>query len=320
MPERVLVTGATGFVGSHVTQAFVEAGYEVRCGLRATSDPRWISNFAVELALLDLVRPESLFRAVKDVDVIVHAAGLVKARQRNDYHLVNAEGTRRLAAAAADAGVRRFVLISSLAARGPDAVASDGRDHPASTYGWSKLEAEESLRAFCEQMEIVALRPAGVYGPRDTELLPLFKLARSGWLILPSGPDVLQPVYASDVARAALVAARKLVGFGPYPVAEASRYTWQDAVKGLERALGRPVRTVCLPATVFRLTGCVVEKAAELCDAVPVFDERQAQDLAAHTWTCDPSATERVLGWRAEVRLFEGLERTTRWYRGEGWI
>jgi nucleoside-diphosphate-sugar epimerase len=320
MPERVLVTGATGFVGSHVTQAFVEAGYEVLCGLRATSDPRWISNFAVELALLDLARPESLFRAVKDVDVIVHAAGLVKARQRSDYHLVNAEGTRRLAAAAADAGVRRFVLISSLAARGPDSVTRDGRDHPASTYGRSKLEAEESLRAFGEQMEIVALRPAGVYGPRDTELLSLFKVARSGWLILPSGPDVLQPVYASDVARAALVSARKLVGFGPYPVAEASRYTWQDAVKGLEQALGRPIRAVRLPATVFKLMGRVAEKTAELCDAVPVFDERQAQDVAVHTWTCDPSTTERALGWRAEVRLFEGLERTTRWYRTEGWI
>jgi nucleoside-diphosphate-sugar epimerase len=320
MPERVLVTGATGFVGSHVTQAFVEAGYKVVCGLRATSDPRWISNLAVEFALLDLAQPEGLFRAVKDVDVIVHAAGLVKARQRSDYYLVNAEGTRRLAAAAADAGVRRFVLLSSLAARGPDAVASDGWDHPVSSYGRSKLEAEESLRAFGEQMEIVALRPAGVYGPRDTELLSLFKVARSGWLILPSGPDVLQPVYASDVARAALVAARKLVGFGPYPVAEASRYTWQDVVKGLGQALGRPVRTVRLPATVFNLMGRVAEKTAELCDAVPVFDERQAQDVAVHTWTCDPSTTERALGWRAEVRLFEGLERTTRWYRTEGWI
>jgi nucleoside-diphosphate-sugar epimerase len=321
MPERVLVSGATGFLGSHVAQAFVEAGYEVRCGLRATSDPRWILDLPVELTPLDFARSQSLPRAVKDVDVIVHVAGLVKARQKSDYYLINAEGTRRIAAAAVDAGVRRFVLISSLAARGPEAMAKDGRDHPASAYGWSKLEAEESLRALGKQMEIVALRPTGVYGPRDTDLLPLFKLARSGWLVLPSRPPVLQPVYVSDVAQAALAAARKPVGFGPYPVAEASRYTWQDTVKGLERALGRPVRTVRLPAAAFKLAGWVAEKAAGLRgDVPPVFDERQAWDLAVHTWTCDLSGTERALGWEAEVRLFEGLERTTRWYRREGWI
>jgi len=321
MPERVLVSGATGFLGSHVAQAFVEVGYEVRCGLRATSDPRWISDLPVELTPLDFARPQSLPQAVKDVDVIVHAAGLVKAKQKSDYYLINAEGTRRIAAAAVDAGVRRFVLISSLAARGPEAMAKDGRDHPASAYGWSKLGAEESLRALGEQMEIVALRPAGVYGPRDTDLLPLFKLARNGWLVVPSRPSVLQPAYVCDVAQAALAAARKPVGPGPYPVAEASRYTWRDTVKGLERALGRPVRTVRLPTAAFKSAGWVAEKAAGLRGGVPpVFDERRAWDLAVHTWTCDPSGTERALGWEAEVRLFEGLERTTRWYRREGWI
>src|SRR3954471_5548124 len=208
MPERVLVTGATGFVGSHLAEAFVEAGYEIRCGLRASSDPRWISNLAVELVPLDLTRPEDLPRSVDGVDVIVHAAGMVKARRPSDYQKINAEGTRMLAAAAARAGVRRFILISSLAARGPDAPATNGRDRPVSAYGRSKREAEANLRAFGEQMETVALRPAGVYGPRDTELLPLFKMAHRGWLLFPSGPDVLQPVYAVDVARAALAVAR----------------------------------------------------------------------------------------------------------------
>ncbi len=322
MPERVLVTGATGFVGSHVAQTFVEAGHEVRCSLRATGDPRWISDLPVERVPLDLTRSEDLSRAVNNVDVIVHAAGLVKARRTSDYRLVNVEGTRKLAAAAQEAGVRRFVLISSLAARGPDnALTRDKHDRPASAYGRSKLEAEEILRPFGKRIEVVALRPVGVYGPRDTELLPLFKMARGGWLILPSGPQVLQPVYATDVARATLAAAGKTaVGFGPYPVAEASRYTWQDTVNGLEDALERTVRVVYLPAAAFKLAGRTAEKASSLFDTVPVFDERRARDLAVHTWTCEPSGTERVLGWQAEVPLYKGLQLTARWYRRVGWI
>jgi nucleoside-diphosphate-sugar epimerase len=167
VPDRVLVTGATGFVGSHVAQTFVEAGYELRCGLRASSDPRWIYDLPVERVPLDLTQPEGPSQAVKNVDVVVHAAGLVKARRMSDYHLVNTEGTRKLAAAAQEAGVRRFVLISSLAARGPDNTPTrDGHDRPASAYGRSKLEAEEVLQHFGEQMEVITLRPAGVYGPR----------------------------------------------------------------------------------------------------------------------------------------------------------
>jgi nucleoside-diphosphate-sugar epimerase len=319
MPERVLVTGATGFVGSHIAQTFAEAGYEVRCGVRASSDLRWIKELDAERIPLDLAgRTEDLSRAVKNTDLVVHAAGITRARRAEDYHSVNAEGTRKLATAAQKAGVRRFVLISSLAARGPEDPTHG--DHPESAYGRSKLEAEAYLRDFDEQMEAVALRPAAVYGPRDTDLLPLFKMANAGWLSLPSGANLLQPVYAEDVARATLAAALRAAGFGPFPVAEAARYTWEDVVIGLEKALGRGVRAVRVPAAAFMLAGRVAEWAARPLSAVPVFDERRARDVALRTWTCDTAVTERTLGWRAEVPLFEGLERTARWYRQEGWL
>jgi nucleoside-diphosphate-sugar epimerase len=316
MPDRVLVTGATGFVGSHVAQALVGAGYEVRCGVRTSSSTRWISNLPVERVELDMTgRAENFSLAVENVDLVVHAAGITRARRTEDYHAVNAEGTQKLASAALGAGVRRFVLISSLAARGPD-----GRDLPESAYGRSKLEAEAHLRTLEGQMESVILRPAAVYGPRDPDLLPLFKMARAGFLPLPSTANVLQPVYAEDVARAALAAARRATGPGPFPVAEAARYTWEDVVAGLEKALGRNVRAVRLPPAAFMLAGQAAEWAARALSAVPVFDERRGRDLAARTWTCDVSGTERALGWRAEVSLFEGLERTARWYGQSGWL
>jgi nucleoside-diphosphate-sugar epimerase len=318
--ERVLVTGATGFVGSHVARAFAGAGYKVRCTARATSDTRSLEGLAAELVTLDLGQPETLVRAVGDVQIVVHAAGITRARRDDDYHAVNAEGTRRLAAAAEAAGVRRFVLISSLAARGPDGSTGGGQDRPASAYGRSKLEAERCLRDFGGRMEVVALRPSAVYGPRDADFLPLIKMARAGWVAIPATCVPLQPVYAGDVSRAALAAAREPVGFGPFPVAEAARYGWPDVMGALEKALGRRVRAVRLPSAMLVLAGSLAEKVARVCGAVPTFDARRARDLAVHAWTCDVSGTERALGWRAEILLHEGLERTVRWYRGAGWL
>jgi nucleoside-diphosphate-sugar epimerase len=316
MPDRVLVTGATGFVGSHVAEAFVAAGYEVRIGARASSDLRWISGLDAERMPLDLRgKPEDFSRALENVDLVVHAAGITRARRAEDYQAVNAEGTRKLAAAALRAGVRRLVLISSLAARGPD-----GHEYPESAYGRSKREAEKHLLALGDQIEAVVLRPAAVYGPRDTELLPLFKMANNGWLPVPSSAHPLQPVYAQDVARAALAAARGQAGFGPFPVAESRRYAWPDVAAGLEKVVGRGVRAVRLPAAAFVLAGRGAEFAARPLSAIPIFDERRARDLALNAWTCDVSTAGKVLGWRAEVPLFEGLERTARWYSQAGWL
>jgi len=317
----VLITGATGFVGSHIATAFAEAGSEVRCSVRPSSNSRWIEDLPVERMAVDFESPKDLEGAVEGVEIIIHAAGITRARRDADYFRINAENTRRLAAFAAGAGARRFVLIGSLAARGPDTAERDGQDRPASAYGHSKLQAEKHLRDFDGRMETVALRPAAVYGPRDVDLLPLFKLATRGWLVRPSGPGPLQPAYVEDVARVALAAAHgEFAGFGPFPVAEPACYSWEEVVAGLEGALGRPVRAARLPAAAFRLAARVAEGAAKVRGSIPVFDERRARDLAIHAWTCDPSSTEKALGWRAEVSLHEGLERTARWYRDAGWL
>ena len=317
--NRVLITGATGFVGSHIAAAFEQAGYAVRCTVRATSDTGWLSATGVETVEVDLAENSALEVALSGVRSVVHCAGITRAANPELYRTVNVEATERLAVAASEAGVDRFVFVSSLAARGPD-----GSVGPTSAYGQSKKEAEERLGRLRSGMRVAVLRPAGVYGPRDRDMLPLFRMARRGWLVAPAGDAPLQPVYVTDVARAALLAARGGADgravFGPYPVAESRRYAWSEVRTALADAFDREVRLLRLPRLGYEVGGWVGEAVGRITGRPPAFDLRRARDLARYTWTCDSSVTREALGWSASVSLSEGLERALRWYRESGWL
>lgn len=317
MTRRTLVTGATGFVGSHVTEALLEAGHDTACTVRASSDLRWIEGLDVSTVPGDLRRPGELDAALEGVGTVVHAAGATAAGRADLYREVNVLGTERLARRAAARGVERFVFVSSLAARGPD-----GAPGPASPYGRSKREAEDRLDEIAggSEMEAVVLRPAGVYGPRDTDVLLLFWFAARGWLPAPPGGGPLQPVYARDVAHAVVRACEAEAGFGPHPVAERDSYGWSEVRALLEEAVGRRVRRVPVPGPLLELAGATAEVVGRLAGRTPEFDRRRARDLSRHTWTCDPRPTEEALGWRAETPLAEGMRKTVAWYRREDWL
>lgn len=332
--ETVLVTGATGFVGSHIAEACARAGFGVRYTARASSRLEWLADLEAVRVTADLLDRSTLPAAVDGVSVVVHAAGITRARDPDRYQIVNARGTEWLARAAGAAGVERFVLISSLAARGPDRqagtgpgpqeVGSERADAPVSAYGRSKLDAEAHLLRIVQElegtMEVVILRPSGVYGPRDKDLLPMFRMAARGFLVIPGEGPPLQPLFVGDAARAATIAAAGGMAPGPYELAESRAYAWQEVAGALEAALGRKVRTFRVPATLLEAAGLASELAARLTGGEPAFDRRRATDLVRLRWTCDTRSSERALGWRAEVSLADGMRRTVAWYREAGWI
>jgi nucleoside-diphosphate-sugar epimerase len=322
--RRVLVTGATGFVGSHIARACAREGFPVRVTVRESSDPRWLKGLEVETVKADLATPHDLSHAVRDVDAVVHAAGLTRARGPEELQWVNVEATKRLAVAAAANGVERFIFISSLAARGPDPTRTSSGflpdPAPANDYGRSKRAAEEALEIHRDRMNVVALRLSGVYGPRDSDLLPLFRMASHGWLATPAGDVRVQPIHAADAARAAVRALQSDPGFGPHPVAEDRSYSWPEVAALLEEAVGRSLRVIRAPAGLFTLAGALAEWVARLRDRRPALDRRKARDLARHSYTCDPGPTKRALEWRPEIPLPAGLRETARWYRDAGWL
>ncbi|MDT8435730.1 MAG: NAD(P)-dependent oxidoreductase [Gemmatimonadota bacterium] len=316
--RTVLLTGGTGFLGSHVAEALCRAGLRVRCTVRATSDTSRLSGLPVEVVETDLRSADSLGEALQGARLVVHAAGVTRARREADYFAVNAEGTERIAARAAAGGVERFVFVSSLAARGPD-----GARGPVSPYGASKREAERRLADAVAGSELTTrvLRPGGIYGPREKDLLPLFRLARLGILVAPPGAGRLQPVHVSDVA-AAILRAIDAPGEDPGPLAVAGPAIvgWRDVASALAAAVGGRVRLLRLPGGVFRAAGAVAEAAAVATGRTPTFDRRQANDLTRLAWTCDLEPAERHLGWTPHVGLRDGIVETAEWYREAGWL
>ena len=318
---RILVTGATGFVGSHIAEALVRRGHHVRVSLRKTSDLRWIDGLDVERVVADLAEAADLKRLVDGTRAVVHGAGITRARRPGEFMAVNADVTRALARAARDAGCERFILLSSLAARGPDQAMAEG-DAPVSWYGLSKLTAERHLDEVHRSggLHGVALRLGGVYGPRDTDLLTLFQSASYGLLPLPPRGLRAQPIHVDDAVTAVQAALEDRVSCGPWPVSHPDTYAWEELGHLVAEALGRRVLRFHLPRAAFLTAARLAERWSEWREVAPVLDLRRAEDLASFSYTVDVARTIDALGWTPRVAAPEGLEATARWYRDQGWI
>jgi nucleoside-diphosphate-sugar epimerase len=312
---RVLVTGATGFLGSHIAETLVKQGFTVRCTVRPSSSTKWLENLELEKVNVNFNDEASLQTACQGVDVVIQNAGITRAKSDAEFFEVNTHATERLANAAIKAKVSRFIFISSLEARGPD-----GFDTAISAYGKSKLEAEHRLTNLQNDIEMILLRPAGVYGPRDTDLLTLFQLAKYSFLTVPATNGRLQPVHARDVAEAVLATINGKAQVGPFDISEAHTYSWQDMGQMMEVALGRKLRVLKIPREIFLGAGYASETVSKLLNQAPKLDRRRAKSLAYYTYTCDTTPFKEAFGWQARISLQDGLAETAAWYKKQGWL
>ncbi len=327
--RRAFLTGATGFIGSHVARALCAEGWTVRA-LTRTADGisrAGLGDLALEAAAGDLSEASgaALREALRGCDAIVHVAGLVKARSLEEYREVNARGTERLLAAAGESAPEAlFLLVSSQAAAGP---AGGGRPvgeadpaRPVSWYGRSKLEAEQAVARAWRGSWIV-LRPGVVYGPADRGLLTLFRAAARGWIPVPAGGSRIQVVYAPQAALAIARAAARpdlsgRVGFlcDPDPV------TVRDFALRLSRLPDRPARLVPVPDSVVRLAGAIESLRETVTGRSRPFNADKAREILAGDWLCDPVPMRRDLGLPPPYPVEDGLRETWNWYKRLGWL
>jgi nucleoside-diphosphate-sugar epimerase len=328
---KVLVTGASGFLGSHVVERLSAAGEQVRALVRKTSNRRHLESLPnVEFFEGSVEQIDRMRDAVDGVDAIVHAAGVIKARTPDEFFAINVGGTSNLIQAARNLAngrrLKRFVQVSSLEACGPSAdgepVPAD-QENPVTAYGRSKLAAEKVVLSARNDVPVTLLRPGAIYGPRDEEILEAFRSIQRGLLPLVDGGHAKGVwIYATDCAEACIRAIHAdvpsgniyFVDDGCGPIAQ------KQMLADAERALGRnALFRANLPVPVLMTVARGLEVFGRVANR-PVMLTREKANMLLQNWICSSEDTCRELDWQPRVPWNEGIQRAVAWYRQNGWL
>ena len=325
LPEPVAITGGTGFVGSHLVDTLCAAGKEVRALVRNPSDPRWISDRPVEWIEGSLEQPEALTRLVEGAGTVVHLAGVVTADSAAGFDLGNAEGTVRVVAAVRSAAPRaKLVYVSSLAAAGPatgpEGVGPEAVPAPVSDYGRSKLAGERAVRSLGGDRWWCVVRPPAIYGPRDTDMFELFKMAWTGFAAIPSGDRWLTVSHVSDVVRCVLAAASSEESGRTYHLGEPTPYRMDRLIRELADAMDRRVRIVKVPPATVSLLAGVAGPLRRIGLLNTALTRDKAREALQPYWTAKTPESLDRLGVGEQVPLASGARDTWVWYRACGWL
>ena len=298
----VAITGATGFVGQAFLDAANRQGIAIRALTRRAQQPRegvtWIEGALSDSASLD--------RLIEGAEAVIHIAGLTNAPDPKDFHQANVIGTRNLLRACQDAGVRRFVFVSSLSARKPEL----------SRYGASKAEAEKWVGA--SGLDWTMVRPPAVYGPRDRDMLELFRAARFG--VVPVPPRGRASIIHVDDLAECLLALGARTGSGEIVEPDDGHpngYEHAQLAKLIGRAVGKRVVAPHLPAPLLHLAA-KADRALR-GDKAKLTPDR-AGYMAHPDWVCDPAKALADEVWKPKISGPDGLKQTADWYRAQGWL
>jgi nucleoside-diphosphate-sugar epimerase len=325
---KILLTGASGFVGSHIFDTLHARGLPTALLLRPTSDKRFIAHHLpeVEVRTGSIGDPDSLRNALAGITHVVHCAGATKATRVSGFYEANQVGTGNVVAAVNEqkGRVQRLVHISSLAAAGPATREKPAREgdapRPVSEYGKSKLAGELEIRDHC-RAEHVILRPPAVYGPRDLEFLRLFKAVKSHVQPRMSGAQALSLLFVKDLAEAVVAClSHPAAASKTYFVAGREVVTARTMAEEIAHQMG--VWTLPLPLPTLALWPvCLAREVwSRLTGQPSVLSLQKFAELRAPGWVCDASLLERETGCACATKLKQGVGETLRWYREQRWL
>jgi len=328
---KILITGASGFIGSFIVEESLRRGFETWAAVRKSSSRQYLQDERIRLIDLNLSDKSQLVEQLRGLsfDYVVHAAGVTKCLDKRDFHRINTEGTRHLCEALLELKMplKRFVFVSSLSVFGAireqmpyEEIRETDTPQPNTAYGRSKLEAERYLET--TSLPYVILRPTGVYGPRERDYFMMAKSIQqhSDFAVGYQRQDITF-VYVSDVVQAVFLALEKGQTGRKYFLSDGEVYQSSTFSDLIHEELGRPwwIR-VTAPIWLLRIITFCGEYVARLTGKVTALNNDKYNILRQRNWRCDIEPAIRELGYQPTVKLAEGVRRAIGWYRENGWL
>lgn len=316
----ILVTGGTGFIGSHLVDRLLENKQPFRVLAR---HPGSVKNAPASRG--DLATGEGIAEALDGVDSVIHLAGTTKTLTPEGYRLGNVVAAENLARAIAGAGRPiRVVHVSSLAASGPaphgEAVTEDDQPGPVSLYGKSKLEGERRMRAHVPKATIV--RPPVVYGPRDTDVFQILKSASRGIALrVAGGESWFSAIYVSDLVQGILLAEQSPAAAGKtWFLAHPRQVSFTEMIAAIAQAIGRTPHILTIPPAAAFAAGSCAEVFSRLTGKPGILSRDKVREMVCARWVCSTERAKRELAFEASTDFGEGIEKSVAWYRTAGWL
>jgi len=318
--KNVLITGASGFIGSFLVEEALNRNLKVWAGIRQSSSKEYLCDESISFIDLVYADKEKLKQQIESHltcygkwDCIIHNAGVTKCINCEDFEKINYRYTRNLIEVLQETGAvpDKFILMSSLSAAPPiDTI-----------YGKSKRKAEEFLEAQTDFPYLI-LRPTGVYGPRDKDYLPVLKSIKKG--LEPAAgykPQILTFIYVTDLAKAVFIAAESVFSGKIYNVSDGNAYSDETYTQIAKKILGKKrVLKLRVPLIVLKTVSILAEMFSKISKKPSTLNRDKYKIMKRRDWTCDISPLKQDLNFRAEYDLELGIRECVAWYTNQGWL
>jgi dihydroflavonol-4-reductase len=326
--HTILVTGGAGFIGSHTVKALSDRGLTVRCLIRKHHrNLDRLNGLSVDIVRGDLLDPASFARNLEDVDYIIHIAGITKAKRKDDFYIGNVAATQNLLEAALHLPkLKKFCCISSLTAVGPSPdglpLTESAPCRPITTYGKSKLAAENLCARYADRLPIVILRPPAVFGPGDPDILEIYKLVYRGLHPIIGSPEkTVSLIYAPELAKAIVCATIDDRTAGQtYFVSDPTVYAFSSLIDYLAIIANKRTIPLRIPAGVVYSLAGIVQFFSLFGGKPAILNIEKARDILQKHWVCDPQKIKDHIGFETSVSVYEGIKQTFAWYNENAWL